>query len=71
MESTVTQSGKIHLRKNTQNKVTGEVQKQLKSEKQPEDVLTNTRLNFNNTYTLNGPLHSMILSKCHEWSETI
>ena len=36
-DSSVNQSGKVHLRNSTQNRVTGEVKKQLENERQPEN----------------------------------
>lgn len=46
----VNQSGKVHLRKIIQNRVTGEVKKQLENKKQPANVKTDTDtiLNFSN-----------------------
>ena len=36
-DSSVNQSSKVHLRNSTQNRVTGEVKKQLENERQPEN----------------------------------
>ena len=40
----VNRSGKVHLRKSTQNSVSNEVQNQQESEKQPENIKIDTRL---------------------------
>ena len=57
---TVNSSGKVHPRKSTQKRVTSDVQRQLKSGKQPENVKIDTR------FSVIKPLHAKCITSFYE-----
>ena len=64
LDLTVNRSCKAHIRKSTHQWVTNEVQKQLESGKQPENVKTDTKLSIVN------PLHAKCVTSFYDSMQT-
>ena len=64
LDLTVNRSCKAHIRKSTHQCVTNEVQKQLESGKQPENVKTDTKLSIVN------PLHAKCVTSFYDSMQT-